>query len=244
MTTSARTHHDLLAAFSSHGRAVVDLVARLDPGSTVPACPDWDVAELAWHLGWIWQRFGLAAAGAWGVREDFLGYAMPPHPAPDDSAAWLSAVLDETLPQLRDADPATVVWNWTAVDHDLGWVVRRIAHETVVHHLDLAGLAGEAVRVDPVLAADGVDELFPVFAARGGGGPLDGPVALVATDVGRAWTHAVHEAALVRVDDSPVATVTGDAEQLLRWVWRRPADVQVSGDAAVAKQLQDYCFRD
>jgi hypothetical protein len=104
-----------------------------------------------------------------------------------------------------------------------------------------------------VLAADGVDELLavilprwqhtlPLVAARAS-------VTVTAPDVDRGWLVEV-AAGTVRLTGSDpgflpaltgapgVAVLTGPAEQLLRRLWGRPADVVVHGDPAAEALLR------
>ena len=49
-----------LAHLETESRRFRDVMADCDPGARVPSCPDWDAADLLWHLGgevqdfWAW----------------------------------------------------------------------------------------------------------------------------------------------------------------------------------------------
>lgn len=181
------SHAELLDAVELHSAGFVAAVAAAAPDATVPSCPDWDVAELAWHLGWIWERFGLMAEGSWAELDQVKGYEFPDRPAPDELEPWLTGMRDGMLARLRAADAATPVWNWTGADQHVGWVVRRTAHETWMHRLDVEELLGTTPPIDPALAADGVDEFHLAYWMRGAKGALDGPVAVESSDTGDRW---------------------------------------------------------
>jgi uncharacterized protein (TIGR03083 family) len=98
-----------------------------------------------------------------------------------DSVALLAAV--------RAADPSTEVWTGSE-PHDAGFVIGRMAQETSVHRVDAERAAGRDHRIDPELAADGVDEFLTHFL-RGvakDSEPVDGSVHLHCADTDGEWT--------------------------------------------------------
>ena len=65
--------------------------------------------------------------------------------------------LQELARVLEAADPADEAWNWSD-DHTVGFILRRQAHEALIHRLDAEQAAGDVTELDPRLAADGVEE--------------------------------------------------------------------------------------
>jgi hypothetical protein len=64
---------------------------------------------------------------------------------------------------LRDADPADPAWTWSK-EQTVGFILRRQAHEALIHRLDAELAAvGKIGELDPVLASDGVEEVLDVM---------------------------------------------------------------------------------
>jgi uncharacterized protein (TIGR03083 family) len=237
------TDQELLDGLRGHGVGFVEACAAVDTEAPVPTCPGWTVTDLALHLGVIWHRFGTAVERGWVEQDQFGTHEAPEGPSHGELETWLRAQLDHLLERLVGAGETTPVWNWTGADQHAGWVLRRVAHENVIHHIDAASAGGAEVEVDPALAADGVGEFFDSYLGRYGGGPLRGTVALRAADRADRWfLTADGEAGTGAPPRDPVATVSGPAPQLLRWVWRRPNEAVITGDAAAAHEAQAYCF--
>jgi uncharacterized protein (TIGR03083 family) len=243
---------------------VADVLAQAGLTAQVPACPDWSAADLAYHLGEV---------------QDFWSQIVGNAPAgPDDATDTERRPDDELVPFLRtrtqalvDAlaahDPADECWSWSAAGGTVGWVLRRQAHEALVHRVDAEQAAGVPVGdPGPSLAADGVDELLGVMVSGlptwAGFTPDGQRVRLLATDAGREWVMAfgrfhgtspttgkeydeecaelVGGAPWEGEDDDVTATVSGTAWDLELWLWGRggPAGLQRDGDAAALDRLR------
>lgn len=207
----------------------------------VPSCPEWTLGDLAFHVGEV-HRFWT-----WIAREEVQDPEAVQRPEavdPPDAelAAWLRQGADELISVLREADPSTPVWSW-APQHDMGFIQRRMPHETSVHRWDAEDTAGRhdaSIATD--LAADGISEYLFLATAKTYEG--EARLALHSADTGHDWTGWLDEGQLrweVGVADAP-ATLTGSASDLLLTLWRRrelsEGRVQVTGDrAAVARFL-------
>jgi hypothetical protein len=151
------------------------------------------------------------------------------------------------------------VWTWAA-DHTAGFVLRRQAHEALIHRLDAELVVGEVTSLDPALAADGVDEalcvMYGTAPAWGSLAPQGTPGRVIATDVGRAWqvgfgrftgtspdTGNVYDEDMLTMPsttDLPAAfTLEGTAADLDRWLWGRGdlRVLQTSGDPVALERL-------
>jgi hypothetical protein len=121
-----------------------------------------------------------------------------------------------------------------------------LVHETSIHRVDAEQAAGQAVLVEPALAADGIAEnlatYFPILTAAQ---PLDRRLAveLVATDVDACWTVICEgKDVLVTTEPAPTqATVRGRAELLYLWLWGRSLDdrPELTGDLATAESFRE-----
>jgi uncharacterized protein (TIGR03083 family) len=141
---------------------------------------------------------------------------------------------------LNDAPPPRRFW------------ARRQAHETTIHSVDaISARRGRWARasdadIDPVLAADGIDELLTGFVTRGRGRlhAAEPYTVLVRTDdTGHAWA--------VRISDGPIVTTPGGADrsdvvfsgtavQLYLSLWNRADEITTNGRPDVVGQWRSY----
>jgi uncharacterized protein (TIGR03083 family) len=210
----------------------------------VPWVPEWTARDLVGHLGTV-HRWATTIVRAGGTERP------PPEatqlPPADDLVDWYAAGFAGLVRALREVDPATPAWHMSPTAEKVaGSWARRQAHELVVHRMDLESAAGRSPAVvDPTLAEDGVDELLTIVVPRWAHTePLAGARAAVtvrATDTGRTWAVRV-DGGVVTVgaeDAGPVdATLHAPADQLLRRLWGRPADVDLDGDPAAEALLR------
>lgn len=143
-----------------------------DLASTVPTCPDWNLRELAVHVGgahrWVGEIVrGRAAADV--PEEKVPGFEGPGTDDPDALDGWLADGAAATVAALREAGPDAEVWSWAWERRTAFWA-RRMTHETAVHRADAALAARVPYTVDPEVAADTIDEWLRIvsFAQEGG----------------------------------------------------------------------------
>jgi uncharacterized protein (TIGR03083 family) len=225
---------DCLAADFARLRELVPA----DPEAAVPSCPGWTVADLTRHVGEVYLHKTLA------MREGAEPDPWPPAELADEEPLALldrayAGLLDE-FDARKPEDPAV---SWYIPDQTVGFWIRRMAQETVIHRIDAELGTGQPVAPVPAdLAVDGIDELLKIFAAysvaRWGAYFADilagspGRTYLVRTD-GVAWRvrtgpelFAVEDGA---GDGTADVTVSGPPEAVLRWLWNREAGDEPSG---------------
>lgn len=199
-----------------HGCLIGDL------GAPIEHCGEWDLHDLAEHLG----RGNLWAAAA--VRERRGDYQSPPPPA--DIVAWFAEtarVLTNTLA----IDPSTEAWTF-ASPHTVAFWRRRRCLETLVHRWDAQHALGVPSEMDPVLCGDGIAEVIEIFVPRQVKRRLATPpsaaVRFTATDLDASWVLGPGE---------PVAAMSGTAPELLLALWnRRPMPwPTLTGDEQAAR---------
>jgi len=239
---------DYLAFLDAESARFVTLLADADPGARVPSCPDWDAADLLWHLTevqWFWGSIvGRALSDPAAAEED----------KPDRPAAYPALVdlqrrsTERLLAAVSAGDDSDPMWTWFDDDQTRGFSRRRQAHEALIHRLDAEQVVGEVTPLDPRLATDGIDEAIRIMF----GGTPDwaefrweaGPVAVIARDTGARWSaqvgrvvgrpeggEAVDEPSLEVHDGrtaDPVAQVSGAAGALDSWLWGRVGDDAVT----------------
>ncbi|MGW8064108.1 maleylpyruvate isomerase family mycothiol-dependent enzyme [Streptomyces ziwulingensis] len=241
-------HLDCLAADYDRLRAVVGTGADVP----VPTCPGWTVADLTRHVGDVYLHKTLA------MRE---GVEPEPWPPAEFAEEEPTALLDRGYTALRaefatraPRDPAAT---WYAPDQSVGFWIRRMAQETVVHRIDAELAAGQAVAPVPAdLAVDGIDELLKVFAAYSVAAwgdyftdVLDGSpgrtVLLRAGDA--AWRVRTGPGEFAVTDGAgggtADVTLSGSPQAVLRRLWNREAAgaegaVAVEGAIEAAEELR------
>ena len=231
------------------------VLADCDPGARVPSCPDWNAADLLWHLATV-QRWWAEVVAARPARPEEV---EPPRPT---SYGELLALFDQWSADLSTAleaaDPAEEAWNWSE-DHTVAFLLRRQAHEALIHRVDAELTAGLPSEVDPLLASDGVHEVLDVMyggcPAWGSWEQGEGLVRVDTTDTGEEFwlrfgtftgtspnngqsysgDEDFHVVAAPGGDVEPDVVVDGPAAALDLWLWSRGDDAEISvvGDRAV-----------
>jgi uncharacterized protein (TIGR03083 family) len=181
---------DYISALRSNGDAAAQAARDLPMETTVPSCPEWNLRDLAHHLGshhrWV--------AGNLDQPPDGKAFKRREEPPADEAIPdWLEAGAEMLATKLAATDPAKPCWTWVPFDDSVGFWARRTTHETAMHRWD-AQNAGSAVdAIDAELAADGVDEYLGILGAfRGRRFPEAGSIHLHSTDTPGEW--------LVRLD--------------------------------------------
>ena len=231
--------------------ALADVVAGVpDLSADVPTCPGWTIADLAGHTGGI-HRWATAIVVSQAESRLPFPEAQPPWPSADGLAEWLAGGAKPLLSALRWAGPVTPVWTW-GPGRTSGWWARRMLHETTVHRVDaeLARAVPDPV-VDPVVAADGIDEfLFTLPSARRpykhlASLPTGASMHLHATDFDGEWLVRFTESGIAweRGHVKATTAVRGPLTSLLLFTYgRRPATdprLEVFGDASVPALWQE-----
>lgn len=237
-----------------------DVLASCDPRARIPGCPDWEAADLLWHLAdvqWFWATTVRNRPA--DADED------APRPQRPESYDGLLKAFDEysadLVSALEDAKPDERAWTWSS-DQTVGFIYRRQAHEALIHRLDAEQTAGQVTPFDAALATDGVVEVLDVMY---GGAPPWGEfhelphyVRIDCTDTGSTvWVQigrfvGINPADEEHVDDNDIrvvadpgveadAVVEGPAGALDAWLWRRGDDeqIKVHGDRNIYDHFRE-----
>ena len=236
---------DCLAADYDRLRAVI----VLDEGAAVPTCPGWTVADLIRHVGEVYLHKTQAMRD--GVEPADW---PPPRIAGESPRDLLEQAYADLRGELDASSPADPAGTWYGPDQTVGFWIRRMAHETVIHRIDAELATGQPVAPIPDdLAIDGIDELLRVFlaysVAEWGDDFSDilddspGETVSLRAD-GAAWAVWIGPGRLVVTDavaTEPDATVSGSPQHMLRWVWNRdaePSGVTVDGRPDAVARLR------
>jgi uncharacterized protein (TIGR03083 family) len=237
---------DCLAADFARLRTVVSI----DLGAAVPSCPGWSVADLTRHVGQVYLHKTVA------MREGAEPDPWPPRGLADEEPlALLERAYAGLIEEFAAHDPADPAGTWYAPDQTVGFWIRRMAQETVIHRIDAELATGQPVAPVPDdLAVDGIDELLKVCLAYGVAEWGDYFTDILADSPG--WTYTVRtDGATWRArsgpgvfavedgtsDEEADATVSGPPTDLLRWVWNResgPSGVTVEGAPEAVEELR------
>ena len=260
---------DYEATILAESDRFVEAIRAAAPDAPVPTCPDWTVADLAWHLAEV-HAYWAGILESEAQTDEEAEAVEAGKPARPETMEAILELFDETtgslLTELLGRDDDEPAWFWLETARTVGSTRRMQAHEATMHRVDAELAAGlPSAAIDPALAADGVAHAFEVMWVWWGTlpgfefVPSSGPVALLASDTGDRWvvqsgrwqgvgqsgkSYDVPGARLT--DGEGAATVTGTAEQLMRWLWGRGARPAASGptadldalDEAVAQGMQ------
>lgn len=221
---------------------------NLDAG--VPSCPGWKVDDLVRHVAEVYMHKTEC------IR---LGAAPEPWP-PDLSATPTIASLESAYAALvgmfDEHSPADAAFTWHDPDQTVGFWIRRMAQETLVHRRDAELAAGTPTAAPADVATDGIAELLDLFVAYGTEKWTDefsdaleaGEGDSLLVDTGTDGWLVQTNAAGVSVAHDPAeraaaVRLSADPSPLLFWLWNRHApqdgEIAVEGDRAVLDRFRD-----
>lgn len=226
----------------------------------VPTCPGWEMADLARHVGEVYVHKTIA------MREGAEPSTWPPEGLADEEPlTLLDRSYSDLVAEFAAREPEDQAGTWYGPDQTVGFWIRRMAQETVIHRIDAELAAGQPVAPVPDdLAVDGVDELLKVFLAYSVATWPDYFTEILASSpghgyslqtAGTGWTVRTALGA-VSVEDgaedgagsqsgagAAEVEVSGPPEAMLRWVWNRelpgePSEVAVKGSTEAVELLR------
>ena len=265
MSDAASSPTELPYDANSHLRTdavrFLEIVADHGFDHPVPSCPGWNLGDLAWHLGGVWNRWGRIVSEGLTTLAEVEAIERPQRPPDELLLDWVTAAHTAMYSALARTSDDTEVWTWTGSNQPEIWVERRMTQETAVHRWDAANAVGIPYEIPVAVAGDGIDEFLMWFAARRvseGAQPVGGSVHLHCTDTddevaegSDERSNANGEWLVKRLDESGIeftrehakgdTAVRGRANDLLLWLWRRDAGaVEILGDTAVAERFRAY----
>jgi uncharacterized protein (TIGR03083 family) len=231
-------------------------VGASDLTAAVPSCPGWTVADLVRHVAEVYLH----------KAECMRSNAFPdPWPPAGLASEGPIELLDRAYAELTgefaaraDAEPSRT---WHEPDQTVGFWVRRMAQETVIHRLDAELALGVPIAAVPDdLAIDGIDEVLKLFVGYGSHAWLEdfqpvladaqGRTVIVGVDGGPGWLVRTEKTGVDVSDADPAAaastpvdaTVSGGAAGVLRWLWARESpgvsDAHAEGDEVTLTELR------
>ncbi|WP_262403719.1 maleylpyruvate isomerase family mycothiol-dependent enzyme [Actinomadura sp. CNU-125] len=137
-----------------HTAGLADAASGPAPDTTVPTCPEWTLRDLVGHVG---QAHRWAAAmfrtGGTAVTDEL------PRDTPADQADWAGWLREGAAEAVaaQAAHPGPVAHPLMGDAPSAMWL-RRMLHDTSVHHADATITAGTPFTIAPDLAADEITE--------------------------------------------------------------------------------------
>ena len=233
-------YRECLAADAARLRAA----AADRPAADVPSCPGWTVTDLLDHVAHVYLHKVAA------MRQGRRPVDWPPPATGESAPALYDRALAELTAKFDRRSPTDQTWTFYPDDQTVGFWLRRMAQETVVHRVDAELAAGAVTPVPADLALDGVDEVLRIFLTWGTNAFADEP------DTARLLRDCDGRA--VRIETGPLrfvvrptperieltgsgpaaARVRADPPEMLLWLWNRGADARVEGEPAPVEQLR------
>ena len=224
-----------------------------EPEEPVPSCPEWTANQLAHHVAETYLHKVVAIRDG-RFPEDWPPAGIDPNPVVALDEAYTALI--ECFDGHRPRDTAAT---WYGPDQTVGFWIRRMCHETVVHRVDAELVAGlELAPIPDDIALDGIDEFVTLNLAyysseipKQFADLLEGadprPVTIVAGD--REWTVTARPEAIAVGDylvpdesayeRNEAARISGEPGHVLLWLWGRMDErvVHAIGDPALVNQL-------
>ncbi len=213
----------------------------------VPSCPEWTVTDLVDHVASVYLHKTEC------MRQGKFIQPWSPEVGGEPSLDRLDRAYRELTAEFATRDPGSATPTWYEPDQTVGFWIRRMAQETVVHRVDAELARGSVGPIPADLALDGVDEVLDCFLRYethtwteefAASLPSEATAPVLVACGGQSW--------LVRatpdgVDLQPAAAgadasaqVSGDPVAMLLWLWRRAGDdrVTISGDTELVAGLR------
>jgi uncharacterized protein (TIGR03083 family) len=225
--------------------AMVALIRAHGTDARVPSCPEWNLGELAVHMGQV-QRWATAIVSA---AEPPSAYTPPPDYDGTPPADYLAAGVGPLVAALTAADMNAPTWTFVGTPQTKSFWLRRQAMEVAIHRWDAEHAAGVAASLDPLVAADSIDEhlrlMVPRIVRRSKAdlSGFVGDVHVHCTDTEGEWTFDVHDGSVRVTTGHGKATtaVRGPASDVALFLFNRvPAGrVEIFGDHALLTSWQE-----
>jgi len=212
-------------------------VAAADLTAAVPTCAEWTMRDLVQHVAEVYLHKVEC------MRTGTEPTSWPPDLSGEEPLALLDRAFQALRAEFEAREPDSFAATWHDPDQTVGFWIRRMAQEALIHRVDAELAAGVSIAdIPPDLAADGVDEVLRLFLAYGSRRWPDAFIGLlpssaeqiVVTTGEYGWlVHLGPDGVTVTPGVEPAtvtATVSAAPRDLLLWLWRR------SGDESVERQ--------
>jgi len=222
-----------------------DVAVGADLTAKVPTTPEWTIADLVEHVAVVYLH-----------KVECMRQGHHPQPWPpegldrSDPVALLDRTYAALAAEFAARSPESPAFTWYEPDQTVGFWIRRMAQESVIHRVDAELGAGVPIATIPEdLARDGIDEVLVTFLAYG---PPDDYRPMLADAAGRTvrlettgagWlVRPTGDGIEVRAaeEEAGDAVVRAEPVDLLLWLWNRAGEevVSTSGDPGVVANFR------
>jgi uncharacterized protein (TIGR03083 family) len=219
------------------GQQLIDAVQRTGLDAPVVSCPGWNMRDLVWHIGEVWDFWTLVARKRITTVEQLKAESNLAQPDDDLLIDWVAAAHTGIQSILSTTPPDTEIWTWTGANRDLWWLRRRMAQETAVHRWDAERTVGDAYQIPIAVAADGIDEYLEWFAPKNRGASIGGTAHI---HCGEWMIHRLDENGIEfeHAHAKGDVAIRGRARDILLWLWgREGGPVEFIGDRSIAQRI-------
>ena len=227
----------LLDSMELFGNRMFAVTAGKD-SEAIKECSEWAVSDLMAHVGAVYEWVTSI------IESGSLERPTTPFPTPpeNDKRNWAMSRLSTLLRVLRESDPLTPVWTF-GKHQNIGFYIRRMTHETLIHMRDAESIIDESIEVDGDVACDGIDEYIDGTLQRSidpNKGFLypNGSIHLHRTDGEGEWLieSSGNEIVVTREHAKGDVAVRGSALALLLYLWGRdPQGLEIFGEPNLAQ---------
>ncbi|GIH11361.1 hypothetical protein Rhe02_94280 [Rhizocola hellebori] len=234
---------DYLTVLEADYRRLVQVTSG-DLTARVPTCPEWTVDDLVNHVAHVYLHKAAV------MRLNAMPRPWPPAPTGETPSQLLQRGYAEMSAEFVARAGESAAATWFEPDQTVGFWRRRMAQETVIHRIDAElamGVPSEPIPAD--LALDGIDEVLRIMLAWASRRWPDKFTAELSKGDGSVlvidrWLVSWNSSGVSISDEGTEigdGDVSGSAEAVLRWLWRRADDsaVQLAGDSAKVRQMQE-----
>lgn len=232
-----------VSTVEQEGRLFADTARRVGLDADISACPGWNMRDLVRHLAeihlWAAAQISHRATRMWVHDLSELSTCWPDLATfwPSDSQLidWYLETNLNLVHELTSAPADLQCRTFLPAPCPLAMWARRQAHEITIHRVDAENTGRAESVIDPVFAADGVDEMLVAFAPRASTFPIAaaGTIAVHAEDTDDRWSVVMTPSGIstVRGWASADTTIAGTASDLYLAVWNRGDDstIKITG---------------
>ena len=135
-------------------------VANANPKAEISVCPGWSMQDLVGHVGNVYATVEKIISADSTERPSNLFNNSPE----GDVLHWAKSNFHNLVEILETREPSRPIWTW-GQEKNIGFYIRRMTHESLVHMWDAETAENEHISVDGNIACDGVCLLYTSDAA-------------------------------------------------------------------------------
>jgi uncharacterized protein (TIGR03083 family) len=222
--------YDWQSVIFEESASLLEAVRRGPLDARVPGCPDWSLAELCTHIGFVqrWATFIMIHSRP-PKRDEFEAEGLIRPRDPAEAASFFEQATGPLVAALAAADVDAPCWNFTGTNQTAGFWRRRQALEVAFHRWDAESAAGTPSPLSAEIAVDLVDEFITILTPRAVAqdsfdvSGLVGDVHVHCTDVEGEWTFQAVDGKveITSGHGKAAAAIRGTASDLALFLYHR-----------------------